>query len=303
MHLKQTTSGAVTSALPRCHESLGGNGIVLSRKRYVLDGADAAQCWDTTGQTPVFLASCLYGPRGPECRTDALGSAIWFIYDGHGNAVGEVTEDGKVNVDGGETTTLRDYDPWGNMTTAPEDLGPAASLLQYCGALGHPSENTTGLIYMRARYYDPVLGRFISEDPARDGGNWYAYAGNNSVGMVDPDGRAAKDWLTNDLWIRWDDTKSHLHWGDAEGELGAVKAGGAISHKERFVRFPSNSEMKSIKKGGLFSKVRGLAYDTITAAMEQNPMFVIGLFLDIAGESTAADQFYGAAGVPQAESY
>ena len=51
----------------------------------------------------------------------------------------------------------------------------------------------TGLIYMRARYYDPALGRFISEDPARDGGNWYAYAGGNPVGHVDPDGRSAED--------------------------------------------------------------------------------------------------------------
>ena len=176
--------------LRRQQESLDGNGIVLSRKRYVLDGTNAAQCWDTTGQTPVFLASYLYGPRGPECRVDAADNAIWFMYDGHGNAVGEVTEDGKVNVDGGETTTLRDYDPWGNMTTPPEDLGPPASLLQYCATLGHPTEDNTGLIYMRARYYDPLIGRFISEDPAGDGRNWYVYAGNDPVDKGDATGRS-----------------------------------------------------------------------------------------------------------------
>jgi len=42
---------------------------------------------------------------------------------------------------------------------------------------------------MRARYYDPTLGRFISEDPAKDGINWYAYCANNPVNAVDPDGR------------------------------------------------------------------------------------------------------------------
>jgi RHS repeat-associated protein len=48
-----------------------------------------------------------------------------------------------------------------------------------------------GLYYMRARYYDPEVGRFISEDPLGfDGGgvNLYVYGGNNPVLMVDPSG-------------------------------------------------------------------------------------------------------------------
>lgn len=36
---------------------------------------------------------------------------------------------------------------------------------------------------------DPVLGRFASEDPAGDGGNWFAYCGDNPVNMVDKDGK------------------------------------------------------------------------------------------------------------------
>jgi RHS repeat-associated protein len=54
----------------------------------------------------------------------------------------------------------------------------------------------TGLVYMGARYYDPVVGRFISKDPAGyDEGNAhslnrYAYANNNPYRFVDPDGRA-----------------------------------------------------------------------------------------------------------------
>jgi len=53
---------------------------------------------------------------------------------------------------------------------------------KFCGTLGHTTEpDTGGLIYMRARWMDPVTGRFVSEDPARDGENWYGYVGGNPV--------------------------------------------------------------------------------------------------------------------------
>ncbi|HEY3415172.1 MAG TPA: RHS repeat-associated core domain-containing protein [Armatimonadota bacterium] len=35
------------------------------------------------------------------------------------------------------------------------------------------------------RYYDPAIGRFISQDPAQDESNWYAYCGNNPLVAVD----------------------------------------------------------------------------------------------------------------------
>ncbi|WP_254803653.1 RHS repeat-associated core domain-containing protein [Shewanella decolorationis] len=52
-----------------------------------------------------------------------------------------------------------------------------------------------GLTYMQARYYDPLIGRFYSNDPV---GFWdvhsfnrYAYANNNPYKYVDPDGKTA----------------------------------------------------------------------------------------------------------------
>ena len=53
--------------------------------------------------------------------------------------------------------------------------------------------DTNGLLYMRARYYNPYLCRFINPDPAGFGGglNWYCYANGNPVSYTDPSGQYA----------------------------------------------------------------------------------------------------------------
>ncbi|NLW46759.1 MAG: hypothetical protein GXY86_05440 [Firmicutes bacterium] len=54
---------------------------------------------------------------------------------------------------------------------------------------GKVLDESTGLVYFGARWYDPEVGRFISPDPEEDGENWYAYCGNDPVNYIDPDGR------------------------------------------------------------------------------------------------------------------
>ena len=60
---------------------------------------------------------------------------------------------------------------------------------------GKPFDAATGLTYMGARYYDPMLGRFMGVDPVDfrqeniHSFNRYAYANNNPYRYVDPDGR------------------------------------------------------------------------------------------------------------------
>ncbi len=66
------------------------------------------------------------------------------------------------------------------------------------GYTGHKFDQDTGLSYMQARYYDPVIGRFYSNDPVDaatftqngnvHGFNRYAYANNNPYKYIDPDG-------------------------------------------------------------------------------------------------------------------
>jgi RHS repeat-associated protein len=55
---------------------------------------------------------------------------------------------------------------------------------------GREEDEVTGLIYYRARWYDPSMGRFLLEDPIEfaGGSNWYAYVGNNPVNYTDPSG-------------------------------------------------------------------------------------------------------------------
>jgi RHS repeat-associated protein len=101
----------------------------------------------------------------------------WLLYDGHGNLVRLMAPD----------YTLSGFQWRGVWGERESDLNLQKG---YCANLGHP-EDETGLVYMRARYYEPATGRFLSEDPAGDGVNWYLYADGNPVGKVDVDGQVS----------------------------------------------------------------------------------------------------------------
>jgi len=63
---------------------------------------------------------------------------------------------------------------------------------------GHERDDEAGLTldYMGARYYDPVIGRFLQVDPLAEkfpGSSPYTYTLNNPIRLVDPDGRAPVD--------------------------------------------------------------------------------------------------------------
>ena len=68
----------------------------------------------------------------------------------------------------------RSMDPWGVVRWSVGGSSGAPSG-KYCASLGHQLDDESGLAYMRARYYEPGSARFISVDPAMQGGNWLAY--------------------------------------------------------------------------------------------------------------------------------
>ncbi len=100
----------------------------------------------------------------PQLATDASGNVLW----------------------------KENYHPYGNKLNNPA----AAAGTNKLGFAGKPYDGNSGLSYMGARYYDPMLGRFMGVDPKGadpedvHSFNRYAYANNNPYKFVDPDGNS-----------------------------------------------------------------------------------------------------------------
>src|SRR5262249_1956093 len=127
---------------------------------YVLDGQNVVQeivktrpNASSSWSTPTTV-SYLMGPSGPMYRKPSATSTDvrWYGYDGVGNVLAEVDVNGNI-------TSSRKWDAYG---FARGVTGTPTSKHGFVGQLGHFSDDETGLIYMRARYYDPALGRFVS---------------------------------------------------------------------------------------------------------------------------------------------
>ncbi len=147
---------------------------------YVYDGDTLIAETDSANTITAW-----YTPGICESRNE---SGIWQTYYYHGDALGstrQLTDSLQRTADeyaysayGEEMGRLRSGD-----TTAP--VNP----FRFVGKSGYYTDDSTGLDLLGVRYYDPLIGRFITPDPSRDGLNWYAYAGNNPVTNIDPTGR------------------------------------------------------------------------------------------------------------------
>ena len=86
----------------------------------------------------------------------------------------------------GEIWNSYQYDAFGIPLETTEQLN---NRIRYTG---QQYDDVTGQYYLRARYYNPVAGRFMQEDVYQgDGLNLYAYCGNNPVVYYDPSGYAS----------------------------------------------------------------------------------------------------------------
>ena len=112
----------------------------------------------------------------------SAGNSQYYLYNAHGDVV-QLT-DGT-----GAVTKSYAYDAFGNeVNPSANDTNP----FRYCGEY---YDVETGTIYLRARYYDPAIGRFTQQDAwayfdASDplGLNLYTYCANNPISHIDPNG-------------------------------------------------------------------------------------------------------------------
>ena len=102
----------------------------------------------------------------------------YYIYNAHNDVVAMTDESGNI-------VKTYEYSAFG---TVENETGSLYNPVKYAGEY---QDEETGLIYLRARYYDPGIGRFTQQDPARDGKNWYVYCNNNPVNYIDKTGLEA----------------------------------------------------------------------------------------------------------------
>jgi RHS repeat-associated protein len=117
----------------------------------------------------------IYG-LGLVSRIKSDNTTHFYHYDYRGNTIALTNSTGDI-------THKYSYDAFGNILQMEEDdYNP----FRFVGRFG-VMDDESGLNYMRARYYDPELGRFISTDPVW-GKNLFIYVDNNPMIYLDPNG-------------------------------------------------------------------------------------------------------------------
>ena len=162
----------------------------LKRVKQVIDGETIYSVYSKSGAI-LYRENVNKGQTYDYIRI--AGKTITYVKEGNnvtvryrhqdhlGSLVAQTKPDGTIQ-------WQEDYTPFGEKW-----LNNAAADDE--GFTGHIDDTTTGLTYMQARYYDPVTGRFLSNDPVQFSPgapqmfNRYSYTANDPVNYIDPDGQ------------------------------------------------------------------------------------------------------------------
>lgn len=205
-----------------------GDGLLVERSekdnttRYYYDGTKIIAEADVSNGKANYKASYI---RGNElvARVDRNGNRAYYVHNGHGDVVGLLDIQGN-------TLNTYSYDIWGNPLEVKETIEQP---FRYSGELW---DNTATLQYLRARWYDPGIGRFINED-TYEGDitnplslNLYTYVHNNPLKYVDPTGNAPMPGSLAGQFInlaKSEGTGSQFYW-DMKQELGIGRQWGDV---------------------------------------------------------------------------
>lgn len=199
--------------------TLNGNGITAS---YTYDVAGLRTSKTVNGVKHEYYYV------GNSLKYEKFGTTeSWFFYDADGNPSGVRYKNGSTTTDyyfvcnwrgdviriydgAGAVVANYNYDAWGNVISVTGANGAVITDPTHIANVnplryrGYYYDSETGLYYLRSRYYDPAVKRFINEDEQLSldkgvqGQNLFCYADNNPVVRYDPDGKDALD-VVNDL--------------------------------------------------------------------------------------------------------
>jgi len=182
--LEQVTSSVPSYTVTYGYDGLGRrvrktvNGTAT---RYLVQGDRVLVELDNSW-LPAAKYSYYPGVDRPHAMVRA-GKRYYFAQDGQGNVTGLLDSVGTV-------VQQYDYTPYG------EALAGSGSVVNPYQYKGREWDAEARLYFMRARYYDPKLGRFVSEDPIGLAGgiNPTSFVGSEPVNRSDPSGMLCVLW-------------------------------------------------------------------------------------------------------------
>jgi RHS repeat-associated protein len=179
--------------------------------RYLWDDESLTAQVDTLGN---LVAGYTYYPGidnfATQLRHDRADSTYYYLADYSRNVVALLARTGAGNT----VDNQYRYEPFGNL----QGTNPS-SVTNSMKFAGREYDDETQLYYDRARYLDPALGRFVSEDPIGLGGgmNLYAFVGNDPINGWDPSGTRCRDFALNREKVS--DKLAHYEFGEVAVKL------------------------------------------------------------------------------------
>lgn len=243
------------------------NGLRLNKKingnttSYVWDGTNIVFEKESTNEVKYIRGINLISRQ-------TATSDQYYLFNVHGDVTALTSNTGQVD-------KLYEYDAFGNeVNTDINDANP----FRYSGEF---YDKETGTYYLRARYYDPSIGRFITEDTFLGNNNdplslnLYTYCYNNPIKHIDPSGNIAWD-IVDIGFAAWS-------WGEFIADPSLAGFGWAVA--DTISLLPLLPSASYIRRGGqVINKLDNAAHiaikygDDAKTAVSKVPDWVNGFY-------------------------
>ena len=233
-HSVEYTYDAYDRRIAKVVDNDGAGTTPATTEHPVYEGAHVSLVFDESGN---LTQRYLYGPQIDQvlAQEDAqTGDVLWALTDHQGTVRDVVNSDGDV-------VNHITYDSFGQVTS---ETNPDVDFR--FGFTGRDVDEETDLYYYRARYYDPAVGQFISEDPigfSAGDANLYRYTSNNPLIFTDPLGLAQE--FIGRVYVINDTANNQVYVGSSAQEL-----------RRRFSRHRWRSLIQSVDTEITFQEVQ-----------------------------------------------